>query len=163
VSALAQAEIDRRKLSLNSRPDAFSLDQGVIQLDPDNHESLTHAKLLAAMLDGKELHRPKWNGLLYQIHIVAHQRLGSFEAVQRVSSASLRPGCYESDGFHYLPEADLSIQGVDSNFAWSHSLGLARHLRMPIRVKFEWRRKEGAARPGQVALLQWSPPNLAVA
>jgi len=40
-----------------------------------------------------------------------------------------------------------------------HSLERARHLKVPIRVKFEWREKEGAIRPGKVAIIEWSPPN----
>jgi hypothetical protein len=139
------------------------LSDSPLRLDPDRHDSLTHAKLISASFDGKELHRAKWNSLRDHVHIVARQRLGSFEALQRVSGAHLRPGRYEQDGFHYLPEADLSIQGVDSNFAWAHTLGLARHLRVPVRVRFEWRLKEAAAHPGRTAILEWSPANLAVA
>jgi hypothetical protein len=62
-----------------------------------------------------------------------------------------------------LPDADFSIQGVDANLAWAHSLGVARHLKVPIRVKFEWREKEGAARPGKVAIIESAPPRLDVA
>lgn len=162
IITLADEELKRRKMELSHRP-ALAPDEAELRLDPDRHESLTHAKLLAANFDGKDIHRPKWNGLLDHVHIVARQRLGSFEAVQKISGAHIRPGKYEEDGFHYLADADLSIQGVDSNLAWSHSLGIARHLRCAVRVKFEWRHKDGVARPGQVAVLAWSPLNLAVA
>jgi hypothetical protein len=162
IVRLAEEELARRAAPPTTRVQQPTSD-GAIRLDPERHESLTHAKLLSASFDGKELHRPKWNGLLDHAHVVARQRLGSFEALQRISRAHLRPGRYEEDGFHYLAEGDFSIQGVDSNFAWAHSLGLARHLRIPIRVKFEWRHKEGVARPGQLAILEWTPPNLAVA
>lgn len=162
IARLATEEIARRAGGSNAKHAAGQGD-AAIRLNPDRHDSLTHAKLLSASFDGKELHRPKWNSLLDHVHVVARQRLGSFDALQRISSAHLRPGRYEEEGFHYLPDADLSIQGVDSNFAWAHSLGIARHLRMPIRVRFEWRHKEGAARPGQAAILEWSPPSLSVA
>lgn len=159
---LADEELKRRKVEL-SRASASAAPETELRLDPDRSESLTHSKLLAATFDGKEIHRPKWNGLLDHAHVMARQRLGSFEAVQKISGANIRPGQYEEEGFHYLKDADLSIQGVDSNLAWSHSLGIARHLRTAIRVKLQWRHKEGAARPGQVAVLEWSPLNLAVA
>ncbi len=163
IASLAEDEVKRRAAGESLKPASIVLEDGVPRLDPDRHESLTHAKLLSASFDGKDLHRPKWNGLLDHVHVVARQRLGSFEALQKISSAHIRLGRYEEDGFHYLADADLSIQGVDSNQAWSHALGLARHLRTSIRVKFEWRHKVGAARPGQAALLEWSPPTLAVA
>jgi len=163
IAGLATAEINRRAAGTTATVTAAGTNDLAIRLDPDRHESLTHAKLLGAAFDGKELHRPKWNSLLDHVHIVARGRLGSFDAIQRISGAHLRPGRYEEDGFHYLPDADLSIQGVDSNFAWSHALRIARHMRVPIRARFEWRHKEGAARPGQTAILEWSPPSLAVA
>ena len=163
IASLATEEISRRAGTSSAKPTLSGTSDSTLRLDLDRHESLTHAKLLGASFDGKELHRPKWNSLLDHVHVVARQRLGSFEALKRISGAHLRPGRYEEDGFRYLADADLSIQGVDSNFAWAHSLGLARHLRVPIRARFEWRHKEGAARPGQAAVLQWSPPSLAVA
>jgi hypothetical protein len=163
IASLADAEIKRRKVEPLRKTGDLHIHDCAQRLDPDRHESLTHAKLLSASFDGKELHRPKWNGLLHHAHQVALDRLGSFDTLTRASSANLRAGRYEQDGFYYLAEADFSIQGVDSNLAWSHALGIARHLRIPIRVKFEWRHKDGAARPGEVAVLEWSPPNLAVA
>lgn len=163
IVALAEQELKRRSTPPSHKLPAVGKDQAEPRLDPDRPESLTHAKLLSARFNGRDMHRPNWNGLLDHVHIVARERLGSFEAVQRISGAHLRPGRYEKDGFHYLVDADLSIQGVDSNFAWTHSLGIARHLGIALRVKFEWRHKHGAARPGQVAILEWSPANLAVA
>lgn len=162
IAFLATEELKRRA-GASPKSSSVGAADGVTRLDPDRHDSLTHAKLLSASFDGKDIHRPKWNGLLYHVHVTARQRLGSFEAVQKVSGAHLRPGRYEDDGFHYLAAADFSIQGVDSNLAWLHSLGIARQLRIAIRVKFEWRHKDGAARPGQAAILEWSPPSLAVA
>jgi hypothetical protein len=163
IARLAAEELARREAGTEVKSSPQSGAESALRLDPDRHESLTHAKLLAASFDGKELHRPKWNSLLHHVHQVAHQRLSSFEALQRASGAHLRKGKYEKDGFHYLAQSDFSIQGVDSNFAWAHSLRLARHLRIPIRVRFQWRHKEGAALPGKIAVLEWSPPTLAVA
>jgi hypothetical protein len=161
VAMLADEELKRRA-SASGKAETSTSDQAM-RLEPDRHDSLTHARLISATVDGKELHRPKWNNLLDHLHILGRERLGSFDALKRVSGARLRPGRYEEEGFHYLPQADLSIQGLEANLAWDHSLGLARHLRVPLRVKFEWRDKEGAARPGQRAVMEWSPTSLAVA
>ena len=164
IAALAEQEISNRAAgSPHYHALAPGGDDGIQRLDPDRHVSLTHAKLLSASFDGTDIHRPKWNSLLDHVHIFARQRVGSYDALEKISGAHIRSGRYDEDGFHYLVDADLSIQGVDSNLAWTHALGIARHLKVPIRVKFEWRRKDGAARPGKVAILEWSPSNLAVA
>jgi hypothetical protein len=161
ITRLADEELKRRGDQSSSKERGSAGE--ILRLDPDRHESLTHAKLIEATVNGQPLHRPKWNNLLDNLHVAARQRLGSFDAVQNITGAHIKDGKYEQDGFHFLPDADFSLQGVDANLAWDHSLSLARHLRIPIHVRFEWRDKDGAARRGETAILEWSPANLAIA
>ena len=159
ISELADAEFARRTGDAVPRL-AISRE---IQLDPDRPASLTHSRLISASIDGRALHRPKWNSLFNDMHVLASKRLGSFAAVRKASKANLREGKYEEEGYRFLPDAGFSVQGVDSNLAWAHSLGLARQLRVPITASFEWREKEAAAYPGKAGILEWSPPRLSVA
>lgn len=162
VARLAEAAIDQSGRIGRLRVDETA-GEAAIRLDADRHESLTHARLISASVDGKELHRPKWNTMLDQLHVVGKKRLGSVDALRKVSSARIRPGRYEEEGYHFVPDADLSIQGTEANVAWDYSLGLARHLKVSITAKFEWRHKDGAAHPGKMGLLEWAPANLAIA
>ena len=157
IAALADSELERRAISPNGDQRGPSGRERVAELDPDAPESLTHTRLLSATVDGQSLHRPKWNGLQDHLHVKARARMGSFQAVSQASAANVREGKYVDNGYRHLPDADLSVQGVDANLAWSHSLRLARALGVPIDVKFEWRMKEGAARPGETAVLRWEP------
>jgi hypothetical protein len=92
----------------------------------------------------------KW----HDMHIMARKRLGSYDAVRRASRANLRQGRYEEKGYKYLPEADLSIQGVDANLACEHSFRLARARNISLKVPFEWRDKEDAAHPGRSGIIE---------
>lgn len=127
-----------------------------ISLDPGSQQ-LAHTRLLSAVIDGRPMYRPKWNGIMNYLHELAIKRLGSFEQVRKASGANLRQGSYEENGYKYLPEADLSIQGVDSNLACEHSFRLARAMNIPLRFEFEWREKDGAAYPGQTGEMEWTP------
>jgi hypothetical protein len=158
ISSLADAELQRRNTSPNGNGLRATGKDEFRRLNPDSPENLTHTRLLSATVDGRAIHRPKWNGVLDHLHVLGRQRMGSFEALRRASGANIREGRYEESGFRYLPEADLSIQGVDANVAWSHALGLARALQVPIELKLDWRHKDGAARPGETAVLQWTLP-----
>lgn len=122
---------------------------------PVGTRELTHTRLLSATLDGKSLHRPDWNSLLRDIHIMARKQLGSFEAVRRASGANLRQGRFESDGYRYLPEADLSIQGCDSNHSCERAFNLAKAMDLSLSVTFEWRDKDEASHPGQTGQIEW--------
>jgi hypothetical protein len=82
----------------------------------------------------------------------------SIETLLTVTHAQVRKGDHSGDsGFHFVPEFGLSIQGVDANKAWEYSLRLAQYLKVPVSVRVEWRNKEGAAHPGEIALLEWKP------
>jgi hypothetical protein len=157
ISTIAQAELERRGGTGNGSSPGKTAGEQVLRLSPDSHEDLTHTRLLSATVDGRPIHRPKWNGVLDHLHLLGRQRMGSFEALRRASGANIREGRYEENGYRYLPEADLSIQGVDANLAWDHSLGLARALKIPIQLRVEWRKKDGAAHPGEEAAIEWVP------
>jgi hypothetical protein len=157
IRALAEAELGRRSLSPNGRRTALMPARETPQIDVDSPENLTHTRIISAQVGGQPLHRPKWNSLVDQMHVLALKRLGSFDALRRASSANLREGRFEENGYKYLREGGFSIQGVDANLAWSHSLRLARAIPIPIDLRIEWRNKEGAARPGEQAVLGWSP------
>jgi hypothetical protein len=127
------------------------------RLNPDSPDNLAFARVRSATIDGREVSRPKWNSIMAELHILGIRRLGSFPELQRVSRARIRSGRFEDEGYKYLSDADLSIQGVDSNQAWATSLHLARALRMPIKLTVEWRDTPRAAHPGQTAVLEWTP------
>lgn len=125
---------------------------------PIGTRELTHTRLVSATLGGSALGRPDWNSLLRDIHILARKRLGSFDAVHAASGANLRNGRYEADGYRYLPQADMSIQGCDANHSCEYAFGLARAMRISLFVSFEWRDKEEASHPGRTGLIEWIPP-----
>lgn len=127
-----------------------------IKLDPHSGK-LTHTKLISATVDGMALDHPKWNSLMFQMHVMARKSLGSFEAVRKASHANLRKGQYENDGYQYITEADLSVQGVDANSACEYSFLLAKAMNVPLSVTFEWRNKDDAAYPGKRGIIEWSP------
>lgn len=132
----------------------------LLHLDPDSHDNLTHTRVLSVTLDGRE-YRADWNGLLQDLLIRA-RKVRSWEEFRRISAANVRQGRYEKDGYRYMQDGDFSVQGVDANRAWEHSLAIAREEKIPIKVAFEWRDRDGAAHPGQTGVLEWTPKELLV-
>ena len=153
IARLIHEEVARRGINPNGR----NGQPASIVLDPDVHASLTHTRLVSATVDGRSILRPKWNSLMDYLHTMARQRLGSFGALKRATSANVREGRYELDGYHYLSDADLSIQGSDANGSWNHTLKLARAIGVALEAKFEWRDKDDAAHPGESGTLRWNP------
>lgn len=120
-------------------------------------KALTHTRLTSVNLDGAALSLTEWNALARELHVLARSRLGSFDAVRSASTANLRRGRFEDNGYRYLPEVDFSIQGADANNACESAFKLAVAMRIPLKVMFEWRDNEDAAYPGRSGVIEWSP------
>ena len=148
--------------ALESRQSTQGIQQGVteqdwIEIDPFFTGNLAHTRVRRASFNGQEIDPPKWNNLLRVAHVEGYKKLGSFAALKEATSARIREGKYELQGFKYVPESKFSIQGLDSNLAWASSLRLAKKLDVPIEIEFEWYLKEGAAYPGKRGHMRWQP------
>lgn len=128
-----------------------------LKLDPDSPDDLSFTRIRSASFAGKEISRPNWNKLVRIAHQEAKARLGSFRELAAITIANIEEGQLDEYGFHYVPEADISVQGLAANVAWQCSLKLARHIGVPVRVVVEWQNKEEAAHPGRRGLLPWKP------
>jgi hypothetical protein len=158
IARLADAALAERnsgRVGLNSKR---SVD--TIELEPAFTGNLAHTRVRFAKFGNEDIDPPQWNNLLRIAHIEAMKRLGSFTAVKQASSARLIEGKYEERGYKYVPEAKLSIQGLDSNMAWASSLRLAKKLGLSIEVEFEWYEKDDAAHPGKRGHIRWEPEEL---
>ena len=53
------------------------------------------------------------------------------------------------EGYHFLPDVALPVQGQDANGAWRTVMFIAQNLKASVEVSFLWRNKEGAENPGK--------------
>ncbi|WP_148220315.1 T4SS efffector SepA family protein [Nostoc punctiforme] len=125
-------------------------------LEPDTPSNLHYTRVLRAVIGSQEIHQPNWNKIVDAAHKMAIREGFSVEELIKLTLAHIVKGEKINSGFHYLPEVNISIQGVDSNLAWRNTLHLMKNLKMPIEIYFEWRDKEGAAYPGEKGKLIWN-------
>lgn len=120
----------------------------VRNFDATSVPSLTYTKLLSAKVGGKSI-RPMWNGLLiHMIRLIPKGRLANIEEARRLIIINFVAGRKENEGFRFLPELGISVQGQDADDSWKGASHIAQKLGVPIEVEFLWRMKEGAAFPG---------------
>ena len=137
------------------RPATTTVRKTESEFDPEAPPDVRHTRVLQAEFDGQSAEN--WNDLVHLAHRRATVRLKSFDAIRAATQSNVVPRQKSDRGFHYLSDINLSIQNVDANLAWRNALVLARKLQVPVRVQFEWRETEGAAHPGKVGLLSWTP------
>jgi hypothetical protein len=139
---------DARNGAATAQPTSAS--SGTREFNPTMPPDLKHTKVLSIVLCGKELGRPEsnWNALLIAAIREAMARLKKIDAVKRIVIVNSTVGKKEDEGYRYLPDVGLSVQGQDANAAWKAALHIAKQLACEVDVEFAWRSKEDAAFPG---------------
>lgn len=121
--------------------------------------SLRHTRVIEADFAGRKA--DGWNSLVHVAHIEAVRRLGTVEAVRRITTAKMILGRASSDrakaGYRYVAEINACIQNVDAEHAWSNTFRLAKALKVAVEVEFEWLLRNEAAHPGKTARISWKP------
>ena len=118
------------------------------RLNPDALPNLTHSKVLEASIGGQPISKPNWNRLLEEVLRQAMKRAGSFERLQESCPANMVKGPKEDEGFSYLSEIDISVQGQPANGASHAMVTISRRFGIALDVRILWRVKDGAAYPG---------------
>jgi hypothetical protein len=136
-----------------------SSDSGIIrQFNPSTPPDLTHTKVLAIEFGGKPLPRGEanWNGLLNAAIREAHAKAKSTVDLQKLVIVNFAEGEKSTEGYRFLSDIGISVQGQDANGAWKGASHVAQQLGFELKATFIWRGKEGAAFPGTTGQLQIS-------
>lgn len=132
----------------------MSIETNERDIDPRQLPKLTHTKVLDAALSGRQVERPNWNLLLDEALRLGMKHVGSFDKLQRLCPVNMVKGRKEDDGYGYLSDIDISVQGQDSNGACRGIVTMAQALGIPLEIGFMWRHKENAAFPGERARIR---------
>ena len=98
--------------------------------------------------------KPNWNRLFSELLIIARKQVGSISELMRLCSVNLVQGRKMGAGYHYLPEIDISVQGMSANDAALAIVTVARRLNIELEIHFMWFDKDGAAHPGEERCLR---------
>ncbi len=119
--------------------------------DPDLSFTSVQVAIVAGVLLGSS--ESYWNSILLAVIRVAAKQGATGETIASHLLANNISGKKEDGGYKYVPEADLSVQGLDANGAWKAIAYLANALRVSVKVQFTWQNNPKAAKPGATAKL----------
>jgi hypothetical protein len=139
------------------KPEEITESENYRVLDPDAPPNLHHSRVVRAVIGDSEIRQPNWNKIVDKAHLLAIGQGISPEALIKLTLSHVVQGENNTSGFHYLPQVNISVQGVDANLAWRNILHLAKNLKVPIEIYFHWRDKEESAYPGEKGKLVWNP------
>jgi hypothetical protein len=144
----------RDSRTTNSKHAPMEIPNGVRQFDPKRPPSLFHTRVRGEF-DSTSF--SNWNDLLRIAHVHAFKEAGGFDELRKMTRAQIRKGAYSDEGYRFVPEIGVSIQGVDAGHAWEYALRLAIHLKVPLKAEIEWRHNDKAAHPGERGIMAWTP------
>ncbi len=128
------------------------------RVDARNLPDLRHTKVLTAAIDGEEIARPNWNRLLEHVIFRAKEQLSDLDEIQRICQVNMVRGRKEDEGFRFISDLGVSIQGLSANGACSALMDLVSSLGLQLELTFKWRSKKEAAFPGELAHLSLGHP-----
>ena len=118
-------------------------------LNPASPPSLAHTTVKSVVLDGKQLppSQTYWNALLLAAIRVCPKHLTK-EQIRKLLICNFVAGKKEHDGYKYLDDVGISVQGQDANNAWKTTYHLLQAIKVPVEVTFVWQDNPKAASPG---------------
>jgi hypothetical protein len=140
--------LDAQKAAANGSKTAPA-DEGPIEFKPGRHPSLSHTTPKAITLNGKEFAKGDiyWNTLMYATIREAHAQGHTLEQITSEMIVKHVQGKKEDNGYKFLEEVGISVQGQDANAAWKQAYTMATAFEMSIQVIFTWQANEKAAQP----------------
>lgn len=120
----------------------------------DSAPSLTFTKPMKATISGKLIQNPNWASILHVM--IGEVKAKGYEGKQLANELSVpsKATSYEEEGFRYVPELGISVQGQSAADAWREVDRLAKKWKIPVNVDFVWRQNPKAQHPGKSGVLQ---------
>ena len=146
--------LDALENSKEIASDRVNSSDSVRMIDPQNLPDLMHTKVLDAILGENRIVNPNWNSLVRRILTLAMKQYPDFNELQKFCPVNMVEGCKKNSGFRYLPDIDVSFQGMPAKEASRAIVFIADKLKLKIEINIMWRHKLDAAYPGERACLK---------
>lgn len=120
--------------------------------NPAAPPNLTFTKPRSAVINGRQLPSSQayWNAIMFEVIKEAAQRGASTEDLLALITVNSQAGGRQDNGFTFIEQARLSIQGQDANGAWRQTYVIASSIGIPVEVVFAWQNNTKAAMPNTV-------------
>ncbi|UWM75011.1 hypothetical protein N1937_20350 [Rhizobium sp. WSM4643] len=127
--------------------------------DPQNPPSLFHTTVLSATLNGMPLRSAEafWNNILVAMIKELAVRKKTPADIRAIVQANTVTGEKTANGYKWIKEAGISLQGLDANNAWKNIAFVAMTTGQTVEVKFRWQDKEGLENANKVGMFAIPP------
>lgn len=94
-----------------------------------------------------------WNKIVFNVVRRAFAEGASLKDVLKALPINSTEGSKTDNGYYYLEDVGLSLQGQDSNGAWKAIHAIASTFGIPVEVTFAWQANQKAFSPNSIGVL----------
>jgi len=154
IDRLVRETMEQLGMERDNEPEdvAATTSDGPMQFE--TAPGLSFTKPLAASINGKALHNPRWSAIL--LTMIGQVKAKGVEGEKLVHELAVpaKAKQYEDEGFKYYPNLGISVQGQSAQDCWKEVDRLAKKWRIPVSVEFWWRQNPKAQHPGKTGVLR---------
>jgi hypothetical protein len=154
IDRLVREAMDQLGMERDEEPDTVAETTSDGAMEFDVAPGLAFTKPLAASVNGKALHGPRWSALLLTMIGQLKGKGLDGEKLVRELGVPAKAERYEEEGFKYHPDLGISVQGQSAADAWKEVDRIAKKWRIPVTVEFWWRQNPKAQYPGKTGVLR---------
>lgn len=142
--------VNRALDALEKSQSPASAADAVAHYDPASPPNLTHTRPKSIELEHKKFpaELTYWNNLLTHLVRRAADMGKTPDEIKKLVAVNAVVGEKIVNGYKFISEAGISVQGQDADGAWKAIYSLANGLNLPLQVEFYWYDKPEAAQPG---------------
>ncbi len=115
---------------------------------------LSFTRILSASVNGGKPEKVNWARLLIKVIGIVKAKGWSGEKLVNELQINAKATEYSIDGYKFMPELGISIQGQSAPDAWKEASRLADKFGIPVEVRFQWRDNEKAQHPGRIGVIR---------
>jgi hypothetical protein len=136
----------------DEEPSTITRGESQRTFNPAAPPDLTFTKPRSVVIEGRRLPNSYayWNAILFAVIREAAERGISSEDLLALVTVNSQAGRRQDNGFTFIEEAGLSIQGQDANGAWRQTYVIASSIGIALQVVFAWQNNPKAAMPNTV-------------
>lgn len=115
---------------------------------------LSFTRILSVRVNGGKPEKVNWAGLLMKVISIVNAKGLSGEKLVNELQINAKATEYAIDGYKFMPELGISVQGQSAPDAWKETSRLAAKFHIPVEVRFQWRDNEKAQHPGKIGVIR---------
>lgn len=147
---------DQPKVMKPGEPTGMKDDGRTMIFDPATPPQLNFTNCLQVILNGKKLSKGEsyWNTIMNHMIREVYAKGHNAQAIYDMLFVNAEVGQKEENGYKFLSDVGLSVQGQDSNAAFRQAYQLAVLNGISFEIWFGWQDNDKAAYPNRQGVLE---------